>query len=108
MKISIIIPLFNEQESVFPLYQSIITVMNPSGLNYEIIFVDDGSDDETFERSKALASNDKNLRVLKFRKNYGQTAAMVAGIDYAKGDILLTMDGDLQNDPADIPNFIKK
>lgn len=108
MKISIIIPLFNEQESVFPLYQSIIKVMNPSGLSYEVIFVDDGSDDETFERSKVLASNDKNLRVLKFRRNYGQTAAMVAGFDHAKGDILITMDGDMQNDPADIPYFIQK
>jgi glycosyltransferase involved in cell wall biosynthesis len=74
----------------------------------EIVFVDDGSKDATFSLTRDLASSDPNLRVVKFRRNYGQTPAMAAGIDQAKGDIIVTMDGDLQNDPSDIPAFIEK
>src|SRR3546814_8420500 len=70
--------------------------------------VDDGSRDETFLRTEEIARSDPRVRVVKFRRNYGQTAAMAAGIEYANGKILITMDGDLQNDPADIPNFIEE
>ena len=106
--ISIIAPLYNEEETVKFLYKAIMETVTKIDLVYEIIFVDDGSRDKTFNKAKKLALNNPKLRVIKFRKNYGQTPAMVAGIDHARGDILITMDGDLQNDPADIPSFIKK
>jgi len=105
---SIIVPLFNEEESIGPLYEAIKKGIENVDLKHEIIFVDDGSSDKTFEKAKILANDDKNLRVIKFRKNYGQTPAMAAGIDHALGKILVTMDGDLQNDPRDIPQFIQK
>jgi glycosyltransferase involved in cell wall biosynthesis len=82
--------------------------MQVTDLDYEVILVDDGSLDMTFARAAKLAAHDKNVRVIKFRRNYGQTPAMAAGIDLASGNILITLDGDLQNDPADIPNFITK
>lgn len=106
--LSIIVPLYNEEDSVKPLYQAIVQVLGQIKIGYEIIFVDDGSTDATFEKAKAHAEQDSRLRIVKFRRNYGQTPAMAAGIDYAKGKILITMDGDLQNDPADIPAFVKK
>jgi glycosyltransferase involved in cell wall biosynthesis len=78
------------------------------GTSFEIIFVDDGSSDETFARCEALAARDPRVRVIKLRRNYGQTAAMVAGIDHARGAIVITMDADLQNDPADIPMLVQR
>lgn len=108
MDLSIIVPLYNEEESVLPLYESIARSIDPLDVRFEILFVDDGSRDQTFIKARELAQKDHRLRVIRFRKNYGQTAAMAAGIDQARGDILVTMDGDLQNDPADIPEFIKK
>jgi glycosyltransferase involved in cell wall biosynthesis len=106
--LSIIVPLYNEEDCIQSLFESIVTAIDPLNIDYEILFVDDGSRDETFVRSKDLAEKNPRLRVIKFRKNYGQTPAMAAGIDHAKGKILVTMDGDLQNDPADIPKFLKK
>jgi glycosyltransferase involved in cell wall biosynthesis len=82
--------------------------MDSLDLTYEMIFVDDGSKDGTFLKSKEIAQKDKRLVLVKFRRNYGQTPAMAAGIDHARGKILITMDGDLQNDPVDIPRFIEK
>jgi glycosyltransferase involved in cell wall biosynthesis len=90
------------------MYDAIKTAMSGEDYHYEIIFVDDGSRDQTFERAKEKALEDPCLRVIRFRKNYGQTPAMAAGIDHARGSILVTMDGDLQNDPTDIPNFLAK
>lgn len=107
-ELSIIVPLYNEEESVGPLYEAITQAVAPMGLDYEILFVDDGSPDKTFQLAREIAEKDLRLRVVKFRKNYGQTPAMAAGIDNARGNILVTMDGDLQNDPIDIPNFITK
>lgn len=107
-ELSIIVPLYNEEESVGPLYAAITSVMDAEDHHYEMIFVDDGSRDQTFQRAKEIALDDPRLRVIKFRKNYGQTPAMAAGIDHARGEILVTMDGDLQNDPSDIPNFLAK
>ncbi len=108
-KLSIIVPLYNEEDNVAPLYRAIREAVLPLGLETEIIFVDDGSRDRTFERAAALPRHDGvRLRVVKFRRNYGQTTAMVAGIDQARGRILVTMDGDLQNDPRDIPLFLDK
>lgn len=108
MDLSIIIPLYNEYQNVRPLYEAIVRAVNPLGLTYEIIFVDDGSKDSTYAEASKLTAKDKRLKIIKFRKNYGQTPAMAAGIEYASGKILITMDGDLQNDPRDISNFINK
>ncbi len=108
IELSVVVPLYNEEESVAPLYKGLHDVMSTLERSYEIIFVDDGSKDRTFEIAKALAQEDPNARVLRFRSNCGQTPAMVAGIEHARGEIVVTMDGDLQNDPTDIPNFIEK
>lgn len=103
---SVIVPLYNEEESVGPLYDAITAAMTSRPYNYEVLFVNDGSSDCTFERARELAQQDPRLRVIQFRRNYGQTPAMAAGIDHARGDILITMDGDLQNDPSDIPMML--
>lgn len=108
MHISIVVPLFNEQDSVRPLYESISNSVNDIGAKAEIIFVDDGSTDDTFAIAADIAASDSQLRVVKFRRNYGQTPAMAAGIDLARGDIIVTMDGDLQNDAADIARLVSK
>jgi glycosyltransferase involved in cell wall biosynthesis len=106
--VSVVVPLFNEEDSVQLLYESITNAIVDEFADYEIIFVDDGSRDETFTICKRLAADDSKLRVLKFRRNYGQTPAMAAGIDHSRGEIVVTMDGDLQNDPRDIPILVSK
>jgi glycosyltransferase involved in cell wall biosynthesis len=108
MDLSIIVPLYNEYQNVRPLYEAIVEGLSSLELTYEIIFVDDGSKDSTFAEASKLASKHNHLKIIKFRKNYGQTPAMAAGIEHAKGKLLITMDGDLQNDPQDINNFINK
>lgn len=108
MDLSIVVPLYNEEESVLPLYQAITKVLQDVAGESEIIFIDDGSRDRTFAIAESIAANDERLRVVKFRRNYGQTPAMASGIDIAKGNYIVTMDGDLQNDPADITDFIAK
>ena len=108
MKISIVIPIYNEEESVGTLYEKIIDTMNKLPYDYEIIAVDDGSTDNTFNKLKEIASKDKRLKVISFKRNYGQTAAMFAGFQHASGDVVITMDADLQNDPADIPIPLKR
>ncbi len=106
--ISVIAPLYNEEGSVALLYERIVDAITPLGRSYEIIFVDDGSKDKTVDIASQIAKNDSHLRVIVFRRNYGQTPAMAAGIDHARGRYLITMDGDLQNDPDDIPLFLDK
>jgi glycosyltransferase involved in cell wall biosynthesis len=106
--LSVILPAYNEAESVGPLYEATVRAVEPVSTSFEIIFVDDGSSDDTFARCAALAAADGRVRVIKLRRNYGQTPAMVAGIDHARGAILITMDADLQNDPADIPLLIER
>ncbi len=108
MDLSIIVPFYNEEDNIAGMYEALQDALRPLALDYEIIFVDDGSSDRTCQVARELAAADPRLRVIKFRKNYGQTPAMTAGIDHARGDILITMDGDLQNDPADIPRFLDK
>ncbi len=108
MDLSIIVPLYNEEESVTPMYDAIVQSVDRMGVNYEILFVDDGSKDNTVPIASKLAAKDKRLRIVKFRRNYGQTPAMAAGIDNACGKTLITMDGDLQNDPDDIPMLVEK
>ena len=88
------------------IYRTIVAALESFSGRYEIVFVDDGSSDRTFELAAALAANDPRLRVIKFRSNFGQTPAMAAGIDHAIGDVIVTMDGDLQNDPGDIPMLV--
>lgn len=106
--ISIVIPVFNEQENVRLLYQQIRQACESLRQSYEMVFVDDGSDDQTFDILEEIHSQDPCLKALRFRKNYGQTAAMAAGFEYAGGEVVVSMDGDLQNDPADIPVLLKK
>jgi len=108
INVSIIVPLYNEQESVQPLYAAIVRAVEPLGRPFEMVFVDDGSKDDTVAIATALARRDARLRIVKFRRNYGQTAAMAAGIEHANGEVLVTMDGDLQNDPADIALLLEQ
>ena len=107
-EISVIVPLYNEEQNVEPLYRAITSALHRMDEPYEILFIDDGSRDKTFDQAKRLAQEDQCLRVIRFRTNYGQTPAMAAGIEHAAGAILLTMDGDLQNDPEDIPILVAK
>ncbi len=108
MKISVVVPIYNEKDNVAILHKKIKDVMVKNSYDYEIIFVDDGSSDGTFEVMQQLAKGDKNLKIIRFRRNFGQTAAMAAGFDYAKGDVIVSLDGDLQNDPEDIPALLQK
>ena len=106
--ISIIIPVFNESESIGFLLDEVISVMESHKFNFELIVVNDGSKDNTQQVLKQLTNKIKELSVISLRKNYGQTAAMSAGFDHSKGNILITLDGDLQNDPNDIPKLISE
>ncbi len=108
IEVSIVIPVMNEEESVGLLIEKIIDVMNRMDLSYEIVAVDDGSTDRTFEILHEIAEKEPCLKVIRFRKNFGQTAAMSAGFSYAKGNVIITLDADLQNDPEDIPLLLKK
>lgn len=108
MELSIVVPIYFEEENIKPLYQAIVTALEGSALDYEIICVDDGSGDSSFQILKRLAQSDRRLRVIRFRRNFGQTAAMAAGFEAARGAVVIPMDGDLQNDPADIPLLLEK
>jgi glycosyltransferase involved in cell wall biosynthesis len=108
MELSVIVPLYNEEDSVVPLYEAITKAVDPLQIDYEMLFIDDGSVDNTVLEAAKLAKEDKRLRVVIFRRNCGQTPAMAAGIDHARGRVLVTMDGDLQNDPDDIPRLLEK
>jgi glycosyltransferase involved in cell wall biosynthesis len=106
--LSVVIPAYNEEENVPILYEKLKKVLDSLGEDYEIIFVDDGSTDDTYQRLKQLAEKDSRLKVIRFKRNYGQTAAMSAGFQHAKGDVIITLDADLQNDPEDIPILLEK
>ena len=105
--LSVVVPVFNEEANVERLYDAIIASLDDFDRAYEIIFVDDGSTDASFKRAHRLADQDSRLKLIRFRRNFGQTPAMVAGIDYARGDVIVTMDGDLQNDPRDIVMLVQ-
>jgi len=107
-KLSVIVPFYNEEDSIEPMYAAIVRAVEPLNIPFEMVFVDDGSRDSTALRGEEIARRDARVRIVKFRRNYGQTAAMAAGIEYATGETLVTMDGDLQNDPADIELFLAK
>jgi glycosyltransferase involved in cell wall biosynthesis len=108
LDLSIIIPTFDEEDNVGPLYDALMATVPALGRSFEIIFVDDGSRDRTFARLAAIAARDPRVRVIKLRRNCGQTPAMAAGIDHAQGRVLVTMDADLQNDAADIGGLLAK
>lgn len=106
--ISIVIPAYNEEDNIPILYEKLKGVLERLGREYEIIFVDDGSVDRTWERLKEIAEKDQRVKLIRFRKNYGQTAAMYAGFQHATGEVIITLDADLQNDPEDIPMLLQK
>ena len=108
LELSVIVPFFNEEASIQRMHAAIVDAVEPLGIQFEMLFVDDGSRDATFERAVEIARQDPRVRVVKFRRNYGQTPAMAAGIEQASGKVLITMDGDLQNDPRDIGLFLAK
>ncbi|MFC1888821.1 glycosyltransferase family 2 protein [Thermodesulfobacteriota bacterium] len=107
-RISVIIPLFNESQNVRPLYAKLADVLERSGLSYEIIFVDDGSTDGTGPITEEIHRADPKVVVIQFHRNFGQTAALSAGFDAARGRIIVPMDGDMQNDPEDIPALLER
>jgi glycosyltransferase involved in cell wall biosynthesis len=107
-EVSVVVPIYNEVESIPHLLETIASTLQESQISYEIICVDDGSQDGSVELLKQQAQERKDLRAVVLRRNYGQTAAMAAGFDYAQGHVVITLDGDLQNDPIDIPNLLAK
>jgi len=108
VKLSIVIPVFNEEQNVPLIYDELRGVLGTMAGDHEIVFVDDGSTDNSLNIIKDIQKDDANVICISFRKNFGQTAAMSAGFDFADGDVIVTMDGDLQNDPNDIPHMIQK
>jgi len=106
MKLSFVIPVLDEADSINTLYDEIL--MNISEYEYEIIFIDDGSVDNSYQVMKNLSEKDKFVKLIKFRRNFGKSAALNVGFQHATGDIIFTMDADLQDDPSEIPNFIQK
>lgn len=107
-EVSVVIPLFNEAKNVPPLYHALKSALEELGRTWEIIFVDDGSTDATYQLLNQLYRRDEGVHVVRLRRNFGQTAAMVAGFDYAHGETIVTLDADLQNDPKDIALLLRK
>ncbi len=108
LDISIVVPFYNEEENVQRLYEKLNMVLDSVGKVYELIFIDDGSTDNTLKILKNIQQKDGRVKVIKFKGNFGQTAGIAAGFDHARGDIVILMDGDLQHDPEDIPEMLKK
>lgn len=107
-EISVCVPIYNEEDNVGLLHEAIVSALEPTGRSFEMVLVDDGSSDATVARLTEIAAKDPRLVIVRFQRNFGQTAAMKAGIDHALGEYLVTMDGDLQNDPLDIPMMLEK
>ena len=107
MTISVVIPLYNEEENVQEMHSRLKSVLDKLDTDYELLFIDDGSSDNTLKLLQDIQLQDNTVVVLSLRRNFGQTAAFAAGFDYSRGDIIITMDGDLQNDPNDIPKLIE-
>lgn len=106
--LSVVIPIYNEEDNIEPLYKEITAAVDGKYKQVEIIFINDGSPDGSLEKLQALNQKDARVKIINFRKNFGQSTAISAGFDYCKGDIIVTLDGDLQNDPADIPSIVEK
>ena len=108
VQISVVIPAYNEQDNLEPLYKRIKEALDKFKKKYEIIFIDDGSRDRTFEVLSNLRKKDNSVKIIRFRRNFGQTASWDVGFKNASGEYIITMDADLQNDPADIPLLFDK
>jgi glycosyltransferase involved in cell wall biosynthesis len=108
IRYSIVVPFFNEQENIPTLYMKITEVMDSIGEPYEMVFVDDGSKDNTYRVLSEIYEHDRRVNVVRLRRNFGQTPALKAGFDFARGEIVISMDGDLQHDPEEIPLFLEK
>lgn len=106
--ISVVVPVHDEEDNVVPLYDALSTVLQGMEATYEVIVVDDGSNDDTYARLSEIAGRDSRVRLVRLRRNFGQTAAMAAGFDHAAGKVIIPMDGDLQNDPIDIPRLLAR
>lgn len=106
LQISTVVPFYNEEDNIEELYEQLTHVFKDLGASYELIFIDDGSTDRTHDILVNLFDSDKTVKVIRLRKNFGQTAALQAGFDYANGDVIISMDGDLQHDPKDIPKLL--
>lgn len=106
--ISVVIPVYNEEPNIHPLHAKLNESLEKLGLNYEILYVDDGSRDASFALLSEIAARDEHVKLVRFRRNFGQTAAMAAGMDHARGRVIIPLDADLQNDPADIPRLLAK
>ena len=105
--VTVVVPVMNEQDNMDQLHHEIAETMSGQGCSYEVIYIDDGSTDGTFGKLCVIQKADEHVRVVQFRRNFGQTAAMAAGFDHARGAVIVPMDGDLQNDPADIPRLLE-
>jgi glycosyltransferase involved in cell wall biosynthesis len=108
LKYSIVVPFFNEQENIPPLYMKLTEVMDAIGEPYELVFVDDGSRDNSFKVLSDIYEHDHRVNIVRLRRNFGQTAGLKAGFDFARGEVIISMDGDLQHDPEEIPRFLEK
>src|SRR5271154_1085285 len=108
IRYSIVVPFFNEQENIPPLYMKLTEVMDSVGEPYELVFVDDGSKDNSFKVLSDIYEHDRRVNLVRLRRNFGQTAALKAGFDYARGEVIISMDGDFQHDPDEIPRFLEK
>src|SRR4029077_17987285 len=108
VRYSIVVPFYNEQENIPPLYVKLTEEMDALGERYELVFGDDGSKDETFKGLSDIYEHDPRVNIVQLRRNFGQTPALKAGFDFARGEIIISMDGDLQHDPDEIPRFLEK
>jgi glycosyltransferase involved in cell wall biosynthesis len=106
-EISVVIPVHNEEGSIEKLYERLCAVLEAHYPSFEIIFVDDASQDRTYQLLTAIAANDARVTIIRLKRNFGQTPALAAGFDYARGDIIVSMDGDLQHDPSDLPALVE-
>ena len=108
VRYSIVVPFYNEQENIPPLYMKLTEVMDSIGESYELIFIDDGSRDNSFKVLSDIYEHDRRVNLVRLRRNFGQTPALKAGFDFARGEVIISMDGDLQHDPEEIPRFLEK
>jgi len=106
--LSVVVPVYNEQDSLAEFYDNLLRVLQQEKYHYEVIFVDDGSTDGSAGILDAMAKDNQHCKVVHFRRNFGQTAALMAGMDYSSGDVIIPIDADMQNDPADIPRLLEK
>ena len=107
-ELSVVIPVFNEEDNIELLYEKLLLALTACGRTWEVIFIDDGSSDSSYQELKKLVKLDHRAKVVRFVKNFGQTAALAAGIDHARGQVIIPMDADLQNDPEDIQSLLNK